>query len=72
MMNVNEDVMKISQELMEYLLTTMCTTKDENELKIAKDKAKKCVDIIYEMKMELMGKEEDPCIRFVNKVMGYE
>ena len=71
-MNVNEDVMKISQELMEYLLTTMCTTKDENELKIAKDKAKKCVDIIYEMKMELMGKAEDPCIRFVNKVMGYE
>ena len=71
-MNVNEDVMKISQELMEYLLTTMCTTKDENELKIAKDKAKKCVEIIYEMKMELMGKEEDPCIRFVNKVMGHE
>ena len=71
-MNVNEDVMKISQELMEYLLATMCTTKDENELKIAKDKAKKCVEIIYEMKMELMGKGEDPCIRFVNKVMGYE
>ena len=70
-MRVNNDIMETAQQLMEYLIETMCKTEDAERLEDAREKAIRCVETLYEMQREALGME-DPCNMFLNKVLGWE